>query len=383
MVAPITGPYTASWNDSQIPGLHLTAKAATWYRQKRPYNQPLLYYARFRKTLKVCKTPYVQADNVSGNSSSYMAFRIDQSNGDWGNSYVNSLKADAQNRAAEKIQKSLSDTASVLTALAESQSTINMVTKRLAMFAKFKSFFERKRYKDAIRTVLTAQKFKSRRLESRRVRRLKRLYSQPKSYWKSKTLANAWVETWFGWLPTVGDIQKSFQVLDRLPPAEYVRVRTHKDFSVYNDNTFGSLSWHTGRISCTAGCVIQVSNPNLFLASQLGLTNPILTAVETLPYSWLLGWFVNLDQYFRQFSVFHGVSVDRPWMTLSLSDDMRFDWYTFGPYQLYTQGAQTCFSVQRSLGLPQVTLRWKGLNRLSITRGATLASLLTMRLPSK
>lgn len=312
-----------------------------------------------------------------------MAFRIDQSNGDWGNSYVNSLKADAQNRAAEKIQKLLSDTASVLTALAESQSTINMVTKRLAMFAKFKSFFERKRYKDAIRTVLTAQKFKSHRLESRRVQRLKRLYSQPKSYWKSKTLANAWVETWFGWLPTVGDIQKSFQVLDRLPPAEYVRVRTHKDFSIYNDNTFGTLSWHTGRISCTAGCVIQVSNPNLFLASQLGLTNPILTAVETLPYSWLLGWFVNLDQYFRQFSVFHGVSVDRPWMTLSLSDDMRFDWYTFGPYQLYTQGEQTCFSTQRSLGLPQVTLRWKGLNRLSITRGATLASLLTMRLPSK
>lgn len=380
MANPITGPFTANWHDNVVPGLHLTAKTATWYRQKRPYNQPLSYYARYRRTQKVCATPYLQADNVVGISSSYQAFRVDQSNGDWGNSYVNGLKGQVQNRAAEKIQNLLSDTASTLTALVEAQSTVNMVVKRMQSLAKFKSFFERKRYRDAIRTVLTSQKFSSRKKESLRKKRLMHLYRQPESYWKSKSVAQAWIETWFGWLPTIGDMQKSMEVLDRLPPAEFLKVRTHIDYAMTYDE-FGRVSTHSGRMSCLAGCVIQVSNPNLFLASQLGLTNPILTAVEVLPWSWLLGWFVNLDQYFRQFSVFHGISVDRPWMTLKLRDFCKFDWYTFGPYQLYTQGEQECSSIQRSLGLPQVTLRWKGLNRLSVTRGATLASLLALRLP--
>lgn len=310
-----------------------------------------------------------------------MAFRIDMSNGDWGNSYVNSLKSSVLNRACDKLQSRLSDTASTLTALVESQSTINMVTKRLLSFAKFKRAFELKRYKAAIREVLMAQRFRSKRKESKRRQRLMRLYRQPPAYWKSKTIANAWLETWFGWLPTVGDVQKGVQVLSRDLPDEYVRVKSALPFSVRHDNTFGTVSAHAGLFFASASCVIQVTNPNLFLASQLGLTNPVLTAVETLPWSWLLGWFVNLDQFFRQFSVFHGVTVSRACNTVGVRDEMSFDWYTFGPYQLYTQGAQSCYSFQRSLGLPSVTLQWKGLTRLSVTRAATLSSLLVGRLP--
>lgn len=341
---------------------------------------PLSHYFRVRQTYKVSSVPHLQGDNVSGGISNWQALRIDHLGSDWGGDYVTYLKNLIWNKATAKFQRYLNDTSSGLTALVESQQTISMIERRLLSLVEFKKFFEKKRYKSAIETVLKAQTFRSRAKERVRRKRLKGLARKPPRYWESKNLANAWIETWFGWLPTVGDVQKGMEALSRDIPHQYYAIKTAESYSHVQNEMPYSYSKNEGVVFCSMGAELKVTNPNLYLASQLGLTNPVLTAVEVLPYSWLFAWFNNMNQYFKQFSVYHGVSVERPWYTTGLRDNQS----VVSPpgTGFNTSGAQSCFSMQRTVGsLPTVTFQWRGVNRLSVTRGATLASLLTLRLP--
>lgn len=298
---------------------------------------------------------------------------------DAGGDYLKAAKSELINKLRARFDAKLSDTSSMLTFAVEAQKSLDMVSNRLLSMVNFSKKWRQRNYRGAIAEVLRAQRFKSERKEAVRRRRLEALMRQPRKYHRSKSLGSAWLETWFGWLPTVGDITKSLEVLDREIPVEYWKVSTSHQIdwkTVYDE---GRQSGHqTGYLFGQMGAYISVTNPNLYLASQLGLTNPVMTAVEIVPWSWLAGWVVNLDQYFRQFSVYHGVTVDHPWYLYGARTRCSATaYYTDQPPRI---GEQECLSFERRLGIPGVTLRFKGLNKLSPTRGATLASLLVQYL---
>lgn len=378
---PITGPFTSTITPLTVGGLPLTIRTQTWYRQKRPYNKPLPFTFRYRLTRRVSSWPILQADNTVGGVGDFQAYEINSSKFDGvHSSRIEMLKTSALNKALGKFQAIMSDPSETLTSLVESQKTISMVERRLTSMVTFAKRWRAGSYKSALRVVLNAQKFTQPRLERKRKRMIIGLMGKPKSYHKSKTLAGAWLETWMGWLPTIGDVQKSITNLSREFPDEYMVAKASYS-EAWRDTLDGNSSWfssHKCRAFASVSAVVKVTNPNLYMASQLGLTNPIYTAYQVIPYSWLLSWFNNMDQYMKQFSQYHGVQVSSPCYTTGLLDEHEFLWTSNGSSP---RGEQRCVSFQRSLGLPGITLQWRGLNRLSMSRGATLSSLLVGWLP--
>jgi hypothetical protein len=126
-----------------------------------------------------------------------------------------------------------------------------------------------------------------------------------------------------------------------------------------------------------AGGKYRLVNPNVALAQRLGILNPLVIALNVSPWSWLLGWFVNLNQWCDQWSAFSGYSFTDVYVTrfttFQGSKTVTFDpaarWEVDGMY------------IQRQLRLPIVKLHFKNFN-LSLTRAATAVSLLTLRLKS-
>lgn len=382
---PITGPYTRlteqSVEDSPPYRNVLSCVYTRGYRQRRPYDRPLPFDFRARKTIVASNWSFMQAENAAGGVSNWKAFDVNSHTfGDGGDTYIARVVGEVLQKARARFSDLLNDTASTLTALVEARSTLAMVTNVLSRFTRFTQKMKRGSYKAAIREVLEAQSFKSKGKERARVRRLRRLMEAPRQQRNKmvRDIGSAWLETWFGWLPTVGDVMKSLEILDRDFPPDLLKGSARMLFSTSGEPT----NSHKGTVFAKCGASIKVTNPNLFLASQLGLINPVLTAVEVIPYSWLLGWFVNLDQYFKQFTEFMGVTVEHPWHLYGMQDTCRND-YSYHSWADKPIGVQTCWSYTRTLGLPDVELRWRGLSRLSPTRGATLASLLVQYLPKR
>lgn len=382
MTLPITGPFTTEVISLTAPrtpsGVYrMSTRIMTGYRQSRPYDRPLPFSYSKRSTQEVCSWAYLQAEDTIGGISDWQAFSVESyRHGDSGGPFIDARIEEVRNRCRVKLDKLMSDTASTLTSLVEARSTVAMVENRLLSIVRFSNAVRRGNAKAAVRHILEAQKFKSISKEKRRVRRLANLEKSWRKNGVPRDLGSAWLEAWFGWLPTIGDVQKGVEVLSRDFPVDYVRVRSSLPYKVQ----IGSGK-HVGRAFASAGMNVQVVNSNLYLASQLGLTNPLLTAVEVIPYSWLLGWVTNLNQYFKQFSQYQGIRVDNPWHLVGISDACAGFWNLPVPAP---RGRQTCLSFKRSLGtIPGVTLRWTGLNQLSWTRGATAASLLASRLPSE
>jgi len=375
MTYPVTGPFERYVQRSAVGPYVLSCKRTVSLRQARPYDLPLGYYFLDFVTTKVSQNPHYQSENTTGGLSNYSPLRVTQNQGDWGDVFRDEHLAATMNKARAKLTAKLSNPASMLTALAESSSTMRMIEKRLRPMVTFVTLWRKKRYRAAVRSILTAQKFKNPKLERKRRKRLM-ILSEKRPADRPRTLANAWIETWFGWLPTIGDVQTGVKALSRDFPWEYITGKSSSSYEVKAPGSDNSV--HKGLTFASCGASVYVSNPNLYLASQLGLTNPIYTAFELIPYSWLLAWFGNLEQFFRQFSEFHGITVDKPWYTLGLRDTVTFEQPLWPPE---TKGAGSAISFTRNLGLPEVALQWKGINRLSATRGATLASLLVLKNP--
>jgi hypothetical protein len=83
-------------------------------------------------------------------------------------------------------------------------------------------------------------------------------------YRTSKTLADLWLEFWFGWKPLVTDIHNACEVLDRSPPPrrvvgtagrQHVMTQTGGEWAE-------SIKW-TSTVSCRIQCDIRVVDENL------------------------------------------------------------------------------------------------------------------------
>lgn len=63
------------------------------------------------------------------------------------------------------------------------------------------------------------------------------------------------------------------------------------------------------------GSFVQISNPNLYRANQLGIVNPLSVAWELTPWSFLVDWFVNVGDCIGAMSDLFGVQLVDPYTT--------------------------------------------------------------------
>lgn len=202
----------------------------------------------------------------------------------------------------------------------------------------------------------------------------------------SRKSSGLWLEYWFGWAPLAGEILTSTQILmtqaaggqhwgtagAKLEP---------KSFEFVNGSGQGKKVTESGLYVVKTGAFVQYTNPNVALAQQMGLVNPLAVAWELVPFSFVIDWFTNIGDCIGALSDLYGVQLLHPYRTefLRTSYHCEVVWAVSNP--LYTTWWKYDFSTwqqRRKPGLINpVFVRPRLANfGQSLTRAATAVSLL-------
>lgn len=136
-----------------------------------------------------------------------------------------------------------------------------------------------------------------------------------KNVWRdrSKAAADTHLEYIFGWVPLIQDIRDGLEVLTKSQPYTFYKATSRGNFAdtyvyqtQYSKDTFDRF----GSCRVTLGGRATVSNPNLFLANQLGLINLPGVAWDLIPWSFVVGMFVNVNQVLSSYTDLVGVNLD-------------------------------------------------------------------------
>lgn len=348
MVAPITGPFvTVRSNSYNGPG-------SFWYsqskrKQAKPYNLVIPYYLMYRR-VDSCWGPQWSwpNGNASSNSDILDAVFYDAA-------HVETY--DARFRAMERLRGKISEKAEWLLNLAERRQAISMIAKRAGLLIRVVRAVRRGDFKAA-----------------------NRLLSVPKGFRpKAKTFSGQWLEYHFGWSPLVGDIGTGIEILQK-PIADkrvFAVARTLRPYSItQSDSNWRTFTQGTKAVTCRVGTYIRVSNPNLYLANQLGFINPVGLVWEMVPFSFVVDWFVPVGTFLNSFTEFVGLELLHPYHTTMSHMKMAYTFHAkvSGLESYGWEKRAVC--VDRRTGLPSASLRPPTLRGLSATRAATAISLL-------
>lgn len=183
-----------------------------------------------------------------------------------------------------------------------------------------------------------------------------------------KDVGSKWLWWSYGIKPLVTDMYNAMDVLQR--PLPWTRVHgsgiSHYEFKA---NTFDFY-----RLECKVKVAanVRVVNPNLFLANQLGLTNPVQWLNEGIPFSFVIDWFSNLSQVISQMTDFVGLEIADPVTAEHSSVQLNSS----------TGDSKIRHLYSRSLTMPTAKLRF-AYERFQWQRGANAISLLVQFLPKK
>jgi len=352
MVAPITGPFVRQstgagqpMNTGHRPTWYYVRR--TWYRQKKPYNLPLQFYLDKRQI-----ETYSSTDNANYKDYTDCPTGVHQPTYDW-----------AYAKCYERFKNAIKgDTSEMAVTLAERRQALEMVSARSIQLLRFTRAVKQFRFGDAANIL--------------------GIGGPPSNLRKrGRDFGSNWLEFHFGWSPLIGDIGNSMQLLCRgLPP---FRIRSRASVQTEFRELIGSGFTTTRRFNrvtarWTIGADVQVSNPNTLLLNQLGFVNPVTIAWELVPFSFVLDWFVNVNDVLGSFTDFWGVSLHRPFITLH-HEWWRESHYFLNPSQ--EKWGQRSIIVSRVPGTPPgPALRTRAPWRLSPTRALTSVSLLLQQL---
>lgn len=376
---PVTGPFTKT--TGTLSSL-VAYRRSVSYRQKPPYDIPLPYTLDWRVITVDTQSTKINVSHAGNGTTGMGSIAIQ----------------DAQVKAWRLFISRMGESADIGTALAESGEAVEMITRRASQLVKvFRSL------KDGNIVRAYDELFVDfHRQRGTRRRRVGKVPKRPtdNSWWRSKTFSSLWLEWWFGWSPTISDMQSAMNVLARDTFSS--RIRAHARSGLYS-STSGSkvpiCGSSTSQLYRTwvglagYGANIRISNPNAALAADLGLVNPLRTAVELIPFSFVANWFTNLDMCLSSWNEFYGREVTNSYSTRAVEQFHHRKWFTryrdpvtarcdFPPFFDGREAKLQTFYLQRTSGLNRPGFFVKPLARFSVTRAATAVSLLTGFLPS-
>lgn len=345
-------------------------------RQAKPYNLPSPY-----KRIDVLTTYAEFAGTLPNNASACdgknpSGFYVEQ---DFPRTH--SRVVSVMNVARAKLADSVRDSATLAVSLAEANESLAMIFKRSRQMYQFAKAVKRFRFKDAAEVLGVTKD--PRFLHASREKRFKRT---------AKSFASNFLEYSWGWMPLISDITNAVTALSNPIRPKPVKARATIRSTSYATQSYCGGAVRTGKIdykiTAIIGCEVEVSNANLALAAQLGLLDIPGAAIEIIPFSFVVNYFVNLDDYFRQFTEFSGVRIINPYCTTVVRTWGRDELYgrlCNPPYPITSHKLVLSegLYVERTLGLPDVVLRLRPPWRLSKQRAATSVALLTTFLDPK
>lgn len=275
---------------------------------------------------------------------------------------------EAVNLARAKFMDELSDRSEWLVNLAERKQAVDMISNRARKLLSFCSQLKNAYKKGRPSVVITR----------RLLRTLGRTIA-PRSFHGrpvSRDAAGAFLELHFGWEPLVKDIYNAVQLLQQPIKSSRIRARGRPVpiTSQYEDST--SHASVSGKCVGFMSAQVEITNPNLWLANNLGLVNPATLVWELIPFSFVVDWFVNVGDFLHQYTDFLGAELKHAsygWKTqVTHVVRQQENWYPMPGTICTSQGRYYC----RETGIPGVTLGFRSFRGISVTRGATAISLL-------
>jgi len=349
MAAPVTGPY---YYEELFPAtgpkagkeMHLRR---WWYRQKRPYTDVLNFdYTKGKVTGTVNREPDLLEVSVLPDPNVRIA-----------------AQAIARDKFTGKVQGVRS---SIGALYAQRQQAVNMIEKRATQLFNFVKAVRRMDFPAAARAI------GQRRLTNRR--------GQPITRQNIRDSAGVVLETAFGWVPLASDIYNAAQFLsDGIPPQ---RVSARGDLlstaswspGLNYTRTIKSSTW------TKVGACVRVDNPNLHLAESLGMLNPAAILAEITPWSFVVNYFITLDEFVGSLTEFYGLSLTRQYSTSLQRVDQRLVYFN-QPISHYWEVEGYRIQAKRVSGLPSgPTLKLRDPWVLKTQRAATSAALLAQQI---
>lgn len=199
----------------------------------------------------------------------------------------------------------------------------------------------------------------------------------------SRQAGGLWLEYWMGWAPACADIHNALNALTTTLP--WTTIRRSASSTIAFEQFVDNLPWSVLRRTADGAVLVKIQgnvridNPNLYLAGQLGVLNPAYVLYDMMPWSWMINWFVNIEQLVQGLVPPQGLAYDKLFVTTYASATGSVDDYDFG--RGTTKATWNGYIVRRSLGasLPGYKAVINA-PRLSVTRAATAISLLLQQL---
>lgn len=351
MVAPVSGPFTKVAGSASGPFLSVI----TGYRQKKPYDRPLPLTVR-KQYVFGSKSVFVSA---AGADYATHADLGDIAHGRCYSKFVDELRK-------EQAQLAVS--------LHEWDKSRDLILGRASQLLTFAKQLRSGNFSKALKVLGHPPDSLPR----------------TRKHMASKSLGAQWLELHFGWVPLVQDIQASMKVLEGQPPSSSITTRSsaQSNFPVNANPSVHSIAVERNSFYTTSiqmGGRIRMTNPNLYAASSLGLTNPIEWAWEVIPFSFVVDWFTNASSFLGQWDDFLGVQVDMAYTTVVNNNTFFAAWIPHPTYEGDVPAPDGCKGVliTRSLGITGPRFYVKPYHGFSVARAATAMSLLTQILPKR
>lgn len=230
------------------------------------------------------------------------------------------------------------------------------------------------------------------RKRGRRVFRRKQVFDLPTGRTVLKTAANGWLLWSYGIKPLASDVYNGVDILQRPVPSSVISgsargeakpyrtlVRASwlppgaREYVLYTDLTTRTFSMRT-----RYQAEVSVSNPNLWLANQMGLVNPALWVLEGIPFSFVYDWFSNLSQVVSAMTDFVGLAIRDPFASTKWEVTQKFTTTKEAATRNYSTARK---NFTRTLGMPTPPTLVHKYERFEVQRGLNALSLLIGFLP--
>lgn len=299
-MTPITGPFTKTKNWYYYAYDGTPQIEAQWrqltYRQSKPYDRPLVYHSVVGELVNwySCSTIW------KPQFSDCEAYKIANA-ANWTNSDV----VPVYNKAyAKLVGKLKSDQAELGASLGEYRQTVGMVEDRASQLVDLAKAARRNGWIGSVGAMIKRVKT-SNEVSKKNLQKLGRNY----------------LEVAFGWIPTIQDLHTGLEVLTSGIPPAWASAKAESPIERRVTALAGSypnLSSKAvtgGQVKVRVGCGVVLTNHNLWLANQLGLINPVSVAWELVPNSYIIDYFVNVNDVINSWTDFVGVDIVRPYRT--------------------------------------------------------------------
>lgn len=197
----------------------------------------------------------------------------------------------------------------------------------------------------------------------------------------------------FGWAPLMSDLSSGIEVVaNGVPPA---RITGRSKYPVRNSRWLYAPRYYLGGTrwndewSARMGATIGINNPNLALANQLGLLNPVATLWELVPWSFVVDYVVNVGDFISSFTDLAGFDLSDGYTTTShrqtvskttvyVYDDPKYQGFS----TLYGFTGEA-LRIKRETSITKPALATRPRVGMPIQRAATSIALLLQQLKTK